>query len=218
MGILTELYTSSIGKKIVVCLTGLFLCTYLIVHVAGNLLLFKDDGGAMFDQYAETLPNILIIRVIEIFLFGVFIGHIITGTYLWLLNRRARPQNYRMNKQVENSSINSRTMFLTGSVIFIFLVVHMKTFWYTSRFQAGEGFSMYGVVKEAFSDPIYSGFYVVAMMLLASHLRHGFQSALQTLGLKSKKYTPLIEGVGILFWLVIPLAFAAMPIFFLLKF
>ena len=218
MGILTELYRSSIGKKIVVCLSGLFLCTYLVVHVAGNLLLFKDDGGAMFDMYAETLPKILIIRVIEIFLFGVFIGHIITGTYLWLLNRRARPKNYEVNKPVENSSLNSRTMFLTGSIFFIFLVIHMKTFWYTSRFEAGEGFSMYATVKEAFSDPLYSGFYVVAMVLLASHLRHGFQSALQTLGLKSKKYTPLIEGVGMLFWLVIPVVFAAMPIFFLLKF
>src|ERR1051326_6928980 len=117
MGLVTELYRSSIGKKVVAGITGLFLCIYLIVHLGGNLLLFKGDGGAAFNEYAEFLPNLLIIRIIEIFLFAVFIGHIFTGTLVWIINRRARPQKYLVNKPEENSSWFSRTMFLSGSIV-----------------------------------------------------------------------------------------------------
>jgi succinate dehydrogenase / fumarate reductase cytochrome b subunit len=217
MGTLSALYHSSIGKKLVVGLTGLCLCVYLVVHLGGNLLLYKGDGGAAFDAYAETLPNLLIIRIIEYVLFAIFLVHIFTGTYLWILNKRARPVQYAMNKPQENSSFFSRTMFLTGSIVFIFLVIHMKTFWFTSRFEAGEHFSMYALVRAAFADPMYSIFYVVAMGLLAFHLRHGFQSAFQTFGIKHQKYAPLIEAVGVIFWLVIPIAFASMPMYFLMN-
>ncbi|OLD59586.1 MAG: hypothetical protein AUI33_16330 [Ignavibacteria bacterium 13_1_40CM_2_61_4] len=204
---------SSLGKKILAALTGLFLSAYLVVHAAGNLMLFKDDGGAAFDAYAETLPNFLIIRIIEIGLFAAFGVHIATGTYLWAMNRRARPQGYLANKPEENSSFASRTMFLTGSIVLIFLVVHMKSFWYPSRFSAGQRVSMYSLVTDAFANPLYSSFYVAAMALLAFHLRHGFQSAFQTFGLRNKKYTPLIESAGVIFWLLIPAAFAAMPLY-----
>ncbi|MBI1806473.1 MAG: succinate dehydrogenase cytochrome b subunit [Ignavibacteria bacterium] len=218
MGTFTELYHSSIGKKLVVGLTGILLCIYLVVHLGGNLFLFKDDGVAAFDAYAEILPSLLVIRIIEILLFAVFIGHIVTGTLVWIRNKRARPRQYEVTKPNENSSFFSRTMFVTGSIVFIFLIVHMRSFWFTSRFKTDEHFSMFATVKEAFTDPVYSAFYVLAMVLLGFHLRHGFQSAFQTFGLKTKKYTPLIEGVGILFWFVIPLCFAAMPIYFLLKY
>ena len=217
MRTLTRIYQSSVGKKFLMGLTGILLCIYLVVHVGGNLLLFRNDGGAAFDIYAEILPNILIIRIVEVILFAVFVGHSLTGVILWILNRRARPQKYERNKPQENSSLSSRTMFLTGSIVFIFLTIHMRTFWYTSRFEAGEHFSMYRIVASAFSDPLYSGFYVVAMFLLGFHLRHGFQSAFQTFGLRSRTYATLIEAVGIIFWLLIPLAFASMPIYFLLK-
>ncbi len=215
MGFLITLCRSSIGKKIIVGVTGLCLCVYLVVHVGGNLLLFKQDGGAAFDEYADTLPSFTLIRIIEYILYAIFVGHIAMGTYLWLSNRRARPQGYSRNRASETSSISSRTMFLTGSIVFIFLVIHMKTFWYTSRFEAGQHFSMFLLVKQVFSDPAYSAFYVLAMFLLGFHLRHGFQSAFQTFGLKSGKFTALVEGIGVIFWLLIPLGFAAMPVYFL---
>lgn len=217
MEILSRIYQSSIGKKLTIALTGLCLCIYLIVHIGGNLLLFKNDGGAAFDKYAEILPSLPLIRIIEVVLFAIFIFHILLGTIVWFVNKRARPQKYLLNKQQVNSTFFSRWMFVTGSIIFIFLVVHVRTFWFTSRFQAGENFSMYALVRESFSSPVYSFFYVIAMVLLAFHLRHGFQSAFQTFGLKSKKYTPLIEAVGVIFWLLIPLGFAVMPIYFLLN-
>lgn len=195
-------------------LSGLFLCLYLVVHLAGNLLLFKQDGGAAFDQYAEILPSLLIIRIIEIGLFAVFFIHIIQGTVLWMNNRAARPVKYVMNKASENSSLVSRTMFVTGSIVFIFLVIHIRTFWITSRFYHEQNPSMYNITVTAFSDPLYSLFYVVAVGLLGFHLRHGFQSAFQTFGIKHKKYAPLIEGVGAIFWLIIPLCFAFIPMYF----
>lgn len=108
-------------------------------------------------------------------------------------------------------------MFLTGSIVFIFLVVHLRTFWVTARFQHDLYPSMYETVRNAFSDPLYSVFYVIAMGLLAFHLRHGFQSAFQTFGLKTKKYAGFIEALGVLFWLLIPVGFAIIPIFYLLK-
>lgn len=214
MGILIELYRSSIGKKLIAALTGLFLSAYLVVHVSGNLLLFKNDGGAAFNDYAEKLPNLLVIRIIEYVLFAGFIVHIVTGTYLWLLNRRARPARYKVNHPAANSSFFSRTMFLSGSIVFIFLVVHIKSFWYPARFQSHENFSMYDLVVNAFSNPAYSSFYFIAMVLLAFHLRHGFQSAFQTFGLRNLKYANLINWVGVVFWLFIPAAFAAMPVYF----
>ena len=218
MGFLANFYRSSIGKKILMGLTGVFLCLYLIVHLGGNLLLLRQDGGAAFDTYAEILPGLLIIRIIEIFLFAVFIGHIASGTYLWIANRRARGGvRYEVNKPQENSSLFSRTMFLTGSIVFIFLVVHMKDFWVTSRFYHEENPSMYAVAAREFSNPLYSSFYIVAIVLLAFHLRHGFQSMFQTFGLRTAKYAGLINLVGIVFWLLIPAGFAVIPIYFLCR-
>jgi len=217
MGQLTDLYSSSIGKKITVGLTGILLCVYLVVHLAGNLLLFRGDGGAAFDAYAEILPSLLIIRIIEVALFAVFLLHIVTGVVVWFQNRSARPVRYAMHRKNDTSNPLSRIMFVTGSLVFIFLVVHLNTFWVPSRFGDGSHPSMYRVIVEAFSSPVYSAFYVLAMALLAFHLRHGFQSALQTFGLKNLKYSRLIEGVGVIFWLLIPVGFATIPIFYLLN-
>ncbi len=216
MNTFVTLYNSTIGKKLVVGLTGFCLCAYLVVHLAGNLLLFRNDGGAAFDQYAEILPNILLIRIIEVVLFAIFVVHIVTATVLWILNRQARPVKYQLSKPQENSSFFSRTMFLSGSIVYIFITLHMRSFWYPSRFHHDKYPSMYGLVTSTFSQPGYSIFYVVAMVLLAFHLRHGFQSAFQTFGIKHQRYAPLIEAIGAIFWLLIPLAFASIPVYFLL--
>lgn len=217
MGQLTDFYSSSIGRKIAVGLTGLLLCSFLVLHLVGNLLLFKDDGGAAFDAYAEFLPSLLIVRIIEIGLFALFLLHAVSGVVVWMRNRGARPSRYRVNRPGDSSTASSRIMFLTGSIVFIFLVVHLRTFWVTARFQHELYPSMYETVRAAFSDPVYALFYVAAMGLLAFHLRHGFQSAFQTFGLRTKKYAGLIGAAGVLFWLLIPVGFAAIPIYYLLK-
>jgi succinate dehydrogenase / fumarate reductase, cytochrome b subunit len=217
MSKLSSIFESSVGKKFVVGATGLFLCTFLIVHVSGNLLLFKNDGGASFEAFSAFMAGNVVIRTLEIVLFAAFIFHIAIATILWLRNRKARPARYLVNKPLENSTLQSRITFLTGSIVFIFLVVHMDSFWLTSRFMADQYPSMFEQVQHKFSNPLYDIFYLIALFLLAFHLRHGFQSAFQTFGIRGKKYAGLIEAAGVIFWLVIPLAFATMPIYFFMK-
>jgi succinate dehydrogenase / fumarate reductase cytochrome b subunit len=217
MHAIIQFYNSSVGKKLIVGLTGFLLISYLVIHLFGNLLIFRGDEGKAFDTYAEILPQILVIRIIEIGLFLIFIFHIITAITTWLLNRQARGNAYELQKKNETSAVSSRTMFLTGSIVYIFLVLHMRQFWFASRYEAGEHFSMYEVVRSTFSEPMYSIFYLIAMFLIGFHLKHGFQSAFQTFGLRDNKYASLIEWVGVIFWLLIPLGFASMPLYFLLN-
>lgn len=210
----TSFLTSSVGRKLLVALTGFFLCSFLIVHLYVNLFLFKQDAGTTFDVYSEFLATYPLIRPLEWILFAGFLLHAFIGVWLWITNRRARPQGYKVNKQSENSTLSSRLAFITGSFVFIFLVVHINTFFITSRFR-GTGRTMYEIVREAFKNPVYDAFYIVAIIFLASHLKHGFQSAFQTLGLRNKKYERLIDIVAVIFWLLIPLGFVAMPLYFL---
>ena len=218
MRTIIQFYNSSVGKKLIVGSTGFLLVAFLVIHLIGNLLVFRNDGGAAFDAYSELLPQIVVIRIIEILLFLLILLHIITAAYTWFINKSARDMEYKVRKPGATSPLSSRTMFLTGSIIFIFLVIHMRTFWWTSRYEVGEHFSMYYIVRTAFSNPIYGLFYLIALVILAYHLHHGFQSALQTFGLRDKRYVKLIEWCGVIFWLLIPLGFAVMPVYFYLTY
>ena len=97
-----SLYQSSVGQKALVALTGLFLCTFLVVHLSGNFLLFKQDGGRAFDEYCEFMSTNLGIRFMEFVLAAGFLGHILLGIRVWMYNRRSRPQSYVMNRPSEN--------------------------------------------------------------------------------------------------------------------
>lgn len=207
-------YRSSVAQKLLVAVTGVFLCVFLIVHLTGNLLLFKNDGGKAFENYAEFMATNVGIRTMELVLASGFLFHIIWGFRMWLSNRGARPVKYAVNRANENSDLTSRIMFVTGSVVFLFLVIHLKTFFVPSRFPGDDKVSMFELVRSAFSSPLYVVFYLVALFLLGFHLRHGFQSAFQTFGLRPGWRRP-IEAVSILFWLVIPIGFATMPLYFL---
>ncbi len=215
MNKLIAFYKSSIGKKILMSLTGFFLCTFLVEHLVGNLLLFKEDGGKAYEAYTELLLFNPIIFVIEVFLGLGFIFHIFLGVVVWWKNRTSRSHGYVEFRLKDNATLSSRITIWTGSVIFIFLVIHLNSFWMPSRI-TGLKVPLYDLVVQAFQSPLYDGFYVVALILLGYHLKHGFQSGFQTLGLLNKKYTTLIELVGMIFWLIIPLGFALMPLYFLL--
>ncbi len=208
-------YNSSVGQKLIVGLTGLFLCSFLVVHFAGNMLLFVNDGGRAYNHFSEFMSTNIAIRTLEIVLFAGFLIHIIWAFLVWLHNRRARPERYAMTRANENSTLSSRIGFFTGSVIFIFLVVHLKSFWVPTRFPSGAPVSEYDMVKSAFADPIYDIFYLIALGLLGFHLRQGFQSAFQTFGLRPFWRKP-VDVIAIIFWLVFPIGFAAMPLYFLL--
>ncbi len=206
--------TSSVGRKLLVGLTGFFLLSFLIVHLTINLFLFKMDAGETFDTYSEFMATYPLIRPLEWVLFAGFLIHIVVGGWLWFYNRGKRPSRYAVNRSSDTSELSSRIMFWTGAFVLVFLVIHIDTFFVTSRF-FDTGKTMYELVVEAFQNPWYVGFYIVALGFLGYHLRHGFQSAFQTFGIRGTKYEKLINAVGVLFWLVIPVCFAAMPLYFL---
>lgn len=212
---LTKTFTYSVGKKLVMGATGLFLCLFLVVHLSGNLLLFLPDEGAAFNAYSDFMSHSKLIRLMEIILFLGFCFHIVDGVRLTRENKKARPVPYAVNRQ-GGASWPSRTMGTSGAILFVFLVVHLNTFFVKHRLLRSE-MTMYESVVEAFASPAYSLFYVVAMVLLGLHLNHGFQSAFQSLGFNHRRYTPLIQKFGVGFSVLVPLGFAAMPIYFLLR-
>jgi len=215
--------TSSIGQKIVMSITGLFLISFLMVHLTGNLMIFKGDNGAAFNAYAHFMSTAGIIRVAEIILVLGFVLHIYTAWKLNQHNQQTRPQTYIYNRPDANSSWFSRHAGITGSIVLIFLVTHLHNFWFRYKYQAdvplfanSDYKDMYWLAQTVFQQEWWFAIlYIVAMLFLGFHLAHGFESAFQTLGVNHKKYTPLIQKFGLLFAIVVPAGFAAMPIYFL---
>jgi len=206
-------WNSSIGKKMVMALTGILLIIFLKIHLIGNLFLFV--GADAFNTYAGTLEHVKpIVRVIEVILALIVFLHILNGVNLWFLNRKARPIGYKVDGSSKNSTIFSRTMIVSGSVIFIFLVIHLQTFWYVYNF-SGTDLTLYEVVVDWFAKAWYSVLYIIAMILLGFHLNHGFQSAFQTFGWNHSKYNSLIKFIGSAYAIIVSLAFASIPFYFL---
>jgi succinate dehydrogenase / fumarate reductase cytochrome b subunit len=214
MNRITKFYTSSVGRKLLMGLTGFFLCSFLCVHLYINLFLFKSDSGQAFDAYSEFMATYPLIRPIEIVLFLGFLLHMVIGVWLWIVNRMARPERYAVHKASDTSALSSRVMFWTGLFVLVFLVVHINSFFIRSRF-LDPNTPMYEIVAETFKNPWYDAFYVVALFFLGYHLLHGFQSAFQTFGIRPEKYKTVIDLLAIVFWLLIPICFAAMPLYFL---
>ena len=219
MGKNAGLFSSSLGKKYLMALTGLFLCSFLVIHFLGNITLYTDP--VQFNEYTRFMSSNPIIRVMEIVLVAGFLTHIIDAIMLTRANKKAQPVKYAMDKK--QSSWYSRNMGLTGSVILAFLVLHLQSFWYGYKFgspayatdSAGLPIKdMYTMVVEAFGEFWYSGLYVFAVTLLGIHLNHGFQSAFQSVGLRHKKYTPTIKMLGTAFSILISLGFISFPIYF----
>ncbi len=213
MNQLARTFNSSVGKKLIKALTGLFLCAFLLEHLYGNLLLYKDDGGEAFNEYSHTLVHSVLIRIVEIFLFGAIIFHIIQAIVLTRQNNSARPVKYDVQKSSETSNWFSRNMGITGSVILFFLVIHLKNFFVSYRI-TGEVTDVAAHVKESFDQGWYSAVYIIAIAFLAFHLNHGFQSAFQTLGLNDKRYSSLLKQIGTGFAILIFIGFSSFPVIF----
>ena len=214
MNRLTSFLTSSVGRKLLMGLTGFFLGSFLIVHLTINLFLFASDEGRTFDTYSEFMASHPLIRPLEILLFAGFLLHMVVGIWLWWTNRDVRRERYAVSGASENSALSSRIMFVTGTIVLVFLVVHINTFFIQSRFFS-TGKTMYELVSEAFANPWGDAFYLAALVFLGYHLKHGVQSAFQTFGLRVHSYRTLIDWLAVIFWLLIPVAFASMPLYFL---
>jgi succinate dehydrogenase / fumarate reductase cytochrome b subunit len=219
MGWVLRALNSSIGKKFVMALTGICLILFLVIHLVNNLTLYA--GPETFNTVVKNLDAIKpLVRVIEVILVLIFLFHIIEGVWLWWLNRKARPVNYQINGSSKNSDLFSRTMIWSGSITFIFLVIHLNTFWVSFNMGSplAESHNYYQILVEAFRSPVYSGFYILAMILLGFHLNHGFQSAFQTFGWNNKKYFPFIEKLGFIYTLITVIGFMSIPVYFLFFF
>lgn len=208
MNWLANTLLSSIGKKLMMAITGLCFCGFLAGHLAGNLTIYM--GKDAFNSYAEHLHSLgPIITVVEwILLFLAFV-HIVTGTTLFYQNFRARPVRYSVNKRAGGRTIGSGTMPYTGFILIFFIVLHLINFHFIDKTDT----TIYQIVHSAFANFTYVVIYVFAMIVAAVHISHGLWSASQTLGANHVKYTPFIRGLSYIFSLIIVLGFGFLPIY-----
>jgi succinate dehydrogenase / fumarate reductase cytochrome b subunit len=212
-----QIFTSSIGKKITMAFTGLFLITFLIVHAGVNACIFLNDGGETFKDIAHFMSHNWILRFLEIGLFATLILHMIQGLMLWSQNRKARPVAYHVTKANENSKWYSRSMGILGTLLLLFLIMHMAHFFVGTKIALYGGdkpHDLFEEMKTVFSVWYIVALYMVGLIALFWHLLHGFQSAFQTFGLNHKRYTPIIKAMGAGYTVIICLLFALMPLAF----
>jgi succinate dehydrogenase / fumarate reductase cytochrome b subunit len=191
-------FSSSVGTKLVIGITGFALFLYLILHIAGNALVFL--GPDIFNEYSHTLISNPLIPVIEIGLLLVFLVHIYRTVRMVIANRRARPVRYAMKKRAgapSRKTLASSTMILSGIWLLLFVVIHVRTFKYGTEYPAAGGVrDLYRLEMENFSNPLTVGFYILSMLVVGSHLWHGVASSLQSLGADHPTWTPRLVGLG----------------------
>ncbi|MBX2962245.1 MAG: succinate dehydrogenase cytochrome b subunit [Cyclobacteriaceae bacterium] len=216
----TKFLSSTLGRKLLVALTGIFLILFLAVHLAGNLQLLKDDGGKSFNIYAEFMSTNGLVQFISKGNFAFILLHAVVALLLTVKNRNARGTERYAVSSSKSSIWASRNMGILGTIILLFIVIHLKDFWAQMHFGAVPVVDYDGkqvrdlasLVDLWFAKAWYVGVYVFCMGALAFHLWHGFESAFQTLGLNHLKYNAVISFVGRAFAIIVPLLFALIPI------
>ncbi len=223
MGWLVDyLFKSSIGQKILVSITGLFLMLFLVVHLLGNLQLMSDDGGKSFNLYTYFMTHNPLIKLISYTLYTGILLHTIQGLYLYFTNRKAKGQRYQGGSS-PGSSWPSKYMAHLGTIIFVFLLIHLWQFWLKMKLGQlpmiqYEGYDhpfadLFTPVWDSFKDFGNTVFYIICMLVVGFHLWHGFQSSFQTLGINHKRYTPIIKLIGKLYSILIPLGFIIIALY-----
>ena len=228
-----QVFTSSVGKKLVMGFTGIFLVLFLIVHVGLNACIWAaaydpTDQGQMFNKAAHFMGSNVLPRILEIGLFAGFFLHIFQGYLLTLENRKKRSIGYDV-AYADGSKWYSRSMAILGTLLLMFLVMHIYHFWTPSRlggmgtvqpleevyYNGIKHHNLYAEMRDVFvGNTLIVALYVLACGSLAYHLLHGFQSAFKTIGIHNKKINGLIHSVGVGFSIIVPLLFALMPLSF----
>lgn len=211
---LTHAFKSTVGRKVLMALTGLALIGFLVAHLTGNFLLY--GGPKKFNDYGHALTSTPLLYVAEIGLLVVFFIHVWAAMTLRRVNHDARPEGYKVKANAGHTSrrnLASGNMIISGVVIVIFLVVHIVTLKYGTHYDSPEEGvrDLHKLVLEKFSNPIYSGGYVIAMVILGFHLWHAFGSALQTLGIG---HTRNFARLGKLIALVLAIGFLSFPLYY----
>lgn len=220
--------TSSIGRKVIMSLTGLFLILFLVIHLIGNFKLLLADGGEKFNLYAKFMTTNPLIKTVSYLLYASILLHAVQGWALWRKNLAARGgarYAVKVTRAVNTNSRFAANMGWLGTVIFVFILLHLYQFWLQMKlgnidmvlYDGKEVKDLYTLVSVAYENPVYVIFYVISMLFISFHLYHGFQSAFQTLGLNHKKYSPLIHFLGKAYAIAVPLGFAIIPIWMYLN-
>lgn len=229
MSVLTDITRSTVGKKLLNGLTGLLLCGFIIGHLTGNLLLLV--GRDAFNQYAYFLHSLghgAVVPLMEVGLVLVFGAHAVSGISVAISRKRARPERYQKSANAggaSRKSVASRSMIITGTVLLVFVVLHVAQFklgWGQLRdypdvmVNGHASVDLYSRVVDWFNWAPMVALYVVVMLMLGNHLRHGFWSAFQTLGANNPKYAPTIDLVGKAFAAVMAVGFLLIPLYIFL--
>jgi succinate dehydrogenase / fumarate reductase cytochrome b subunit len=205
---------SSIGRKFVMAASGILLLGFLIVHLAGNLLIYSGEHGRAFDEYARRLEENPFLPAAEIGLFVLFAVHIFMALRVTGENRAARRHGYAVRSSMGERTIASSSMIVTGIVVMIFLIVHLADFRIGKLSAANETVGLAELVGRRLKEPLGAAVYLIGVAALGVHLRHAFRSSLQTLGVNHPRLNPLLVRIGWTLAIVLGLGFASFPIFF----
>jgi succinate dehydrogenase / fumarate reductase cytochrome b subunit len=204
---------SSIGKKLLMAVTGLCFCGFLAAHLAGNLTIYR--GGDAFNAYAEKLHSFgALLAIAEAGLVFFALVHIGMGLLLFLENRKARPVAYAVKESAGGQTFGATTMPYTGILMLAFVIMHLINFTFVDKTDS----SIFAIVNAKFSNPLYVLIYIVAMIVVAFHVSHGFWSAFQTLGANHPEYLPVIKTAGLVFSIIIGIGFGVLPIYIFVRF
>jgi len=210
-----RVFDSSVGMKLLIGLTGLFLILYLLIHITGNLLFLV--GPEAFNGFHVMMTSNPLLPLIEIALLLVFLIHIYKTITMYLRNRRARPAAYQMKKPAgapSRKTLASSTMILTGLWLVAFLVIHVRAFRFPPPFETPDGHvDLYRVEIENLSHPLMVVFYVISMVLVGSHLWHGASSAFQSVGFDHPKWTPRLIVAGRAFAVLVAGGFIVLTVY-----
>ena len=208
MSWLFRTFSSSIGKKLLMAITGLSFIGFLGAHLAGNLTLYK--GSAAFNTYAEKLHALgPILTVFELGLLAFALIHVTTGIILFVQNLKARSVPYELDRGAGGRTLSSVTMPYTGFIILAFVVFHLINFSFADKTQR----TIFEIVSSAFASPVYMVVYVFVMFVVTLHVNHGFWSAFQTIGANHPKYMPAIMALSIIVSLIFGFGFGMLPIY-----
>ena len=215
MNSLRSFLSSTIGKKVLVAITGILFCLFLLFHLLNNLVIYTGEEN--FNYLVSSLEKIKpLIRLLEVVLLTILVVHISNSVYLSIQSRKSGNQTSLSNVKKPNAPLSSRTMLFTGSVLFIFIVVHLSTFWFNFQLTDDHD-AYYNMVTNSaigFGNIFITILYLVAMVILGFHLKHGFSSAIQTLGIKDTSIGKVVSTIGVVFWLFIPAGFFSIAFWF----
>jgi succinate dehydrogenase / fumarate reductase cytochrome b subunit len=197
-----------VGKKQLMAVTGLLFLIFLVTHLLGNLSIYA--GAAAFVAYAEhlhALGNLLLAG--EVVMLAALIIHLSTAVVLFFQNRAARPVQYEVDKSAGGRTFSSQTMPYTGLLILGFLGVHLATFSHHIVDQTTR--NIFQIAVAVFSQKLYVAIYLIGVLVVAFHVRHGLWSAFQTVGANHPKYMPFIQKFSIVFAVIVALGFGSLP-------